>query len=750
MSEPADEQGKDEPSGQSGPVRVCREDKGWVFEAGGKRAGPFTLQEMEELDFEKKVADELGAVKPVDILVARLKLPSAKLVVKSSGPTPHQSERVSYQFIVEAGQGPDVSGSGFLLFDNDDWIASEATYLYGVLKEIVEEANEITKSTESVEQVFFYNHKGERKALLARGAVFNLGPRFLRPNSKTLGSSGLQTLMSFETGQQFLHGENVSAQELYSSAVAGLKSFSNLDWDPRLYDVVVCLIIATYFYDLFGAFPIVILRGAFRGGKTRLLLCFTYMGHRGMAILDPSEASIFRTGEAWKPLLAIDEFYDVSKEVERILRAAYKKGPRVPRVEKTKAGVLYLGLFDFYSKVVIATPDPVPSNIEDKGITIQMRRMLDPHPEKRDAKPEDFEEFRSKAYIARLTWPPQIRTLASALDKEELGLAGRDYEVWKSALTIARVLGGNVWKNVLEYAKESTEEKHQSADEQLKEVLQAIYDVAKEKAGSLLLDPTPEKIFPVEFTPKQLHEIIWTRLKENYRVTKEKQEIQGEASERYDYDTHSFEKVYKVNRIGQTYLHQLGLKGKHGKNGTVYSLQSAQEFHSLVTRYHPSLPSLEEGYANLVPPSERLSRSSPSSPDPILNVEKEVLTVTTSNPVTTQVVTTGSIGDNLGRHPPKVVTDSSLQNEREKGLGDNRDNLDDLSGVSPHLEKPMDLVLAEATQLVEGKGRVHRNDLEACLDGKVSAREIEECMDRLVKDGVFDVEDWGKWRRPRL
>jgi hypothetical protein len=330
--------------------------------------------------------------------------------------------------------------------------------------------------------------------------------------------------------------------------------------------------------------------GPFETGKTRLLLCIVYMGHRGMPILDPSEASIFRTAEAWKGFLGIDEFWEISKEIERLLRASYKHGMKVPRIEKSRGGVLTLSLFDLFGKIVIASQEPFPNNILSKGILFQVRKMPDPNPEKRDPEPRDFQDVRTMGYIARLTWAQEVKSYADALDKQELGLSGREYEVWKPALTIASMIGGDVWKNVLAFAKESCEEKRRESYEELKDVTEAIYSVIQEAKGH----------FPLAFTPKQIHDTIWKRLKDEYSIVKEKQEISGHTSEQYDYDTRSFEKHYSAHRIGRTYLRQLGLRGKRKKRGTEYEIRSPLEFHDLVVRYHPDLQSQESDYSKLV------------------------------------------------------------------------------------------------------------------------------------------------------
>ena len=455
---------------------------------------------------------------------------------------------------------------------------------------MTETKNEKTQQAESLEAVFFYNQNESRGVILSKDAIFRLGERALRTSQKTFGSSGPQTLMTLEAGHRFMKGETVTVEDLYNLAEAGLKRFSNLDWDKRLYDVGACSVISSYFYDLFGAFPITMIMGPFESGKTRLLLCIVYMGHRGMPILGPSEASIFRTAEAWKGFLGIDEFWQISKEIERLLRASYKKGMKVPRVDGIKGDVTYLSLFDLFGKVAIASQEPFPPNIVSKGILFQLRKMPDPCPEKRDPEPRDFEEFRAKAYIARLTWVPEVKSCADALDKKDLDVSGRDYEVWKPILTIASMIGGKVWENVLSYAKESCEQKHHESYEELKEVIEAIYRLIEEKNGE----------FPVSFTPKQIHDEIWERCKDEYRVVKEKQEIEGEQSEKYDYDTRRFEELYRVHKIGGTYLQQLGLKGRRKERGTQYQIHSAEEFHGLVIRYHPDLPSQEPKYANLV------------------------------------------------------------------------------------------------------------------------------------------------------
>jgi len=410
--------------------------------------------------------------------------------------------------------------------------------------------------------------------------------------------------MSLEGVQRFLSGELAHPEVWYGQISAALRRFVNLDFDARLYDVVTCNIMASYFYDLFGVFPIITIFGPFETGKGRLLQCITFMGHRGMSEVDPSDASIFRSIEAWKPLLGIDEFHEIGPRIERILRSGYKKGAKVPRMEKTRGGEFYLSLFDTFSKVVIASDKRPPANILQKGILISMRKMPDPNPEKRDPTAEDFEEIRTNGYIARLTWMPTVKEAAERLNILDLGLSGRGLEVWKPALTIASMLGEEIWKNVLDYAKESRADIATESYEELKEILEAIYQIIKEKCGE----------FPVAFTPKQIHDLIWEKLRDDYKIVREKQEREGEAVEKYDYDTRSFEQLYNTRKIGRTYLVQLCLRrGRHTEAGTQYRLSSAREFNELVERYHPDLKKEKEDYADLILTQKIMSESSQTS-----------------------------------------------------------------------------------------------------------------------------------------
>lgn len=252
-------------------------------------------------------------------------------------------------------------------------------------------------------------------------------------------------------------------------------------------------------------------------------------------------------------------------------------------------------LSEVFTKLVIASDQLPPPNLLQKGIKVVTQKRKDPNPQRKDPTADDFAEIRTKGYIARLTLVPQIKAAAEALaSNTKLQLEGRDFEVWQPVLTIASILQGEVWDNCLSYARETRGEIATETYEELKEVIEAIFEMIRGCQGE----------WPVIVTPKQIHDVIWEKLKDDYRVTKERQEVvkSGELveSESYDYDTRLFEATYNVQRLGRKYISQLGLKrDANREKGSRYPVEQKQ-FATIVSQYYPDFPNLHKEYDTLV------------------------------------------------------------------------------------------------------------------------------------------------------
>ena len=229
----------------------------------------------------------------------------------------------------------------------------ETTYAYARVRKEVKSG--IVEVEDVVPVMFISEFEGgkliSRKVSYPEKRVEVFG-RPVRVEVRSKAKTVLTTLMDVETGKKFLDG-GVSKQfnELFNMVRDVVKQYVNMDWDLRLYDFVSTFIIATYFYDMFTAFPRVHINGPYGSGKTRLGLVIAYSSRHGFVIVDPSEASVYRSIEAYGPTIYVDEAI-LNERLERLLSVGYKKGIQVPRVDKTSKEEFIINLFETYSPVI--------------------------------------------------------------------------------------------------------------------------------------------------------------------------------------------------------------------------------------------------------------------------------------------------------------------------------------------------------------------------------------------------------------
>ncbi len=282
--------------------------------------------------------------------------------------------------------------------------------------------------------------------------------------------------------RDFLEGATApSFEELKPSIIEALKRYVSFEWDQRLYSLAASYVAYTYIYDLFTTAPRLFFLGPFGSGKTRAMLTIVYMSRHGWPVLSPSDASSYRSIEALGPTVGVDEAA-LTPGLKTILAAGYKRGLDVPRVEKAKNERFVLSLFKTFAPVVFAFTEPPSELLTQRTIIVTMKKAGDPS--KRDPAPYDFEEIRGKLYLARLTRLPDVLaamkhvhedvTRGVKINEEELRLEARDYEIWYPVLVAARLLGEDVYKDVLALALEDIKERRASLWSEEKVVLAAL------------------------------------------------------------------------------------------------------------------------------------------------------------------------------------------------------------------------------------------------------------------------------------
>jgi hypothetical protein len=278
------------------------------------------------------------------------------------------------------------------------------------------------------------------------------------------------TLLTRSVLNRYRLGERRSIAEVYPKVLEGVKRFVNFDWDPRLYHVAACFVVATYYALVFTAFPQLVIVGSRASGKTRAGLTLTLASHRGFVVTNPSEASLYRLAEGIGATMYVD---DEVGPGEKMIHVSYKRGVSVVRVEKGRDGRFRIYLYETYCPVILGLKDLPREDPLSRAIVIQMEKMKDPNPDKRDPTPADFASLREELYLAELCEWPRVRDTYRELAKraEELGLEGRDFEVWGPILAIAKLVGEGVFKQVREFALENIEEKREELYVREREVL---------------------------------------------------------------------------------------------------------------------------------------------------------------------------------------------------------------------------------------------------------------------------------------
>jgi hypothetical protein len=317
----------------------------------------------------------------------------------------------------------------------------------------------------------------------------------------------LETLMEVETITEWLNGGGADLRGIHPKLVERMKRFANFSWDPRLYHVAACYAEATYFAQVFPAFPQLHFVGSVDSGKTRAAKTVVYASRRGLAATFASEASVFRLAENVGATLLIDDVWGPGAKITHL---SYKRGLKVLRVEKGVGERLTLTLYETYCPLVFTGVElPSSEHLLSRAIIVKMQRAPDPNPAGKDPEPEDFKDIRRGLYLAALTQFPEVRRAYEELAgrRRELGLEGRSFEIWAPLLAVAKIAGEEVFEAVLSYALENTGSKLVDLYEEEKEVLAGLERLLLSRA---------EELFRGEL------EKLWKGEEESWEVYREK------------------------------------------------------------------------------------------------------------------------------------------------------------------------------------------------------------------------------------
>ena len=175
----------------------------------------------------------------------------------------------------------------------------------------------------------------------------------------------------------------VNYSSLLDEVIKFIKSYLELPKGKESNYLILGLwIFHTYIIEKIEATPLIYFYGVYETGKSRAGEVLKELGFRCETITSPTEAVLFRGADYFKGALIVDQVKiwgsEGNKDIATLIKARYKRGLMVPRINLNKSGEDQIEYFDTFGPMVICTDETMPQDIESRCITFQMQKNANP------------------------------------------------------------------------------------------------------------------------------------------------------------------------------------------------------------------------------------------------------------------------------------------------------------------------------------------------------------------------------------
>jgi putative DNA primase/helicase len=207
--------------------------------------------------------------------------------------------------------------------------------------------------------------------------------------------------------------------------------------------VSVLWITGTYVFQQFPIFPRLFATAPERGcGKTTLLDLLELLTPRAVKVENITTAALFRTIEAARPTMLLDEadtFVPHSEELRGVVDSGHKRNGAVIRLVEI-AGQYVPHKFSTFAPMALAAIKRLPGTIEDRSLLVHMKRR------RKDEEVESLYHANGITNVARklARWSDDNGAELSVADPEMPdGIMNRTANNWHPMFAIADRIGGD-------------------------------------------------------------------------------------------------------------------------------------------------------------------------------------------------------------------------------------------------------------------------------------------------------------------
>lgn len=234
--------------------------------------------------------------------------------------------------------------------------------------------------------------------------------------------------------------EAVDDVELLDALAAEIRRYVVLGNNDA--DAVALWVLATHAFDVFWVFPRLFITAPEKEcGKSTLIDVLSRLVPRPVVASNITSAALFRTIEAHRPVLLLDEadsYARYNEDLRGVLNAGHRRDGAVVRCVGDNHEPRP---FSAWSPVVLAAIGRLPGTIEDRAITIKLRRR----------KPDEFAEalrldragsLEKLASMAARWAADHAIALQTADPVMPAGIVNREADNWRPLLAVADAMGG--------------------------------------------------------------------------------------------------------------------------------------------------------------------------------------------------------------------------------------------------------------------------------------------------------------------